>query len=159
MGQAECQFVARYRKSDMKPQCLWDHLESVAAMTSQFAGKIGLEAVGSLLGLTHDLGKATREFEEYLKYKSGLIDRLSIQLHGAKLDHSTAGAQALYEAFLQPDGTTSLAADLLAITVASHHGFMDALTPDGRDTLFQTSQQRRVRNQEGAGAFVSTAAY
>ena len=137
MGQAECQFVARYRKSDMKPQCLWDHLESVAAMTSQFAGKIGLEAVGSLLGLTHDLGKATREFEEYLKYKSGLIDRLSIQLHGAKLDHSTAGAQALYEAFLQPDGTTSLAADLLAITVASHHGFMDALTPDGRDTLFQ----------------------
>ena len=137
MGQAECQFVARYRKSDMKPQCLWDHLESVAAMTSQFAGKIGLEAVGSLLGLTHDLGKATREFEEYLKYKSGLIDRLSIQLHGAKLDHSTAGAQALYEAFLQPDGTTSLAADLLAITVASQHGFMDALTPDGRDTLFQ----------------------
>lgn len=137
MGQAECQFVARYRKSDMKPQCLWDHLESVAAMTSQFGGKIGLEAAGSLLGLTHDLGKATREFQEYLKYKSGLIDRLSLQLQGAKLDHSTAGAQALYEAFLQPDGTTSLAADLLAITVASHHGFMDALTPDGRDTLSQ----------------------
>ncbi len=134
-NESEPEFIARYRKCDMKPQCLWEHLQAVSEMTGQFAGKVGLETVGSLLGLEHDLGKATVEFKEYLKHNNGLINELSFNLKGGKLDHATAGAQALYEALLQPDGTTTLAADILSMTVASHHGFMDALTPDGHDTL------------------------
>ena len=117
----------------MKPQCLWEHLESVSDMAGKFAGKVGLEATGSLLGLGHDIGKATLEFVEYIKYYNHLIEEMSFDLKGGKLDHATAGAQFLYEKFLQLDGTTTLASDVLAIIAASHHGFMDALTPDGVD--------------------------
>lgn len=131
----EPEFIARYRKSDMKPQCLWEHLESVSDTAGQFAGKVGLEATGSLLGLGHDIGKTSVEFEEYIKFHNGLIEEMSFDLRGGKLDHATAGAQVLYEAFRQPDGTTTLASDILAITAASHHGFIDALTPDGIDTF------------------------
>ena len=35
------QFVSRYRKSDMKPQYLHEHLESVANLAGRFAGKVG----------------------------------------------------------------------------------------------------------------------
>lgn len=132
---SEPKFIARYRKSDLKPQCLWEHLQDVSSMTKDYTSKIGLAFTGELLGIIHDLGKVTKEFAEYLKYENGLIDEPSFDLKGGKLDHSTAGAQVLYEAFLQPDGTTTLAAEILAITVASHHGFMDALTPDGDDTF------------------------
>lgn len=133
--QTKPEFIARYRKSDLQPQCLWEHLQSVTDLTGQFASKVGLGATGKLLGLTHDFGKISQEFVEYIKYKNGLIDKLSFGLKGSKLDHATAGAQVLYEAFLQPNGTTSLAAEILAITVASHHGFMDVLSPDGKDNF------------------------
>lgn len=133
--QLKPEFIARFRPSDMKPQSLWEHLHSVSDMASLFAGKVGLGATGSLLGLSHDIGKATVEFDEYIKFKNGLIDKLNFDLTGGKLDHATAGAQVLHEAFLRPDGITTLAADVLAITVASHHGFMDALTPDCCDVL------------------------
>ena len=134
----------------MKPQCLWEHLQAVADMAGQFAGKIGLAATGSLLGLNHDLGKATKEFREYLKFKIGLSRELSFHVPGGKLDHATAGAQTLYEAFIQSNGTTTLAADILAIVAASHHGFMDALSPDGKDTLtkrLEKAEAETRRNQ------------
>jgi CRISPR-associated endonuclease/helicase Cas3 len=119
----------------MKPQYLHEHLESVANLAGQFAGQVGLGTVGALLGLGHDIGKGTFPWLEYLNFENGLLDEVSFELKGRKLDHSTAGAQLLYEALRQIDGTTTLAADVLAMTAASHHGLMDALTPDGHDAF------------------------
>lgn len=154
---SEPEFIARYRKRDMKPQYLWEHLLAVSAMTGQFASKVGLKDTGTLLGLTHDFGKATLEFNEYLKYESGLLDTHCFDVTGGKLDHSTAGAQVLYAAFLQPDGTTTLAADILALTVASHHGFMDALTPDGQDAFTKrlAKGESETRKQEALSSLSS----
>ena len=129
------QFVSRYRKSDMKPQYLHEHLESVANLAGQFAGKVGLGTAGTLLGLSHDIGKGRFPWLEYLNFKNGLLDAVGFEAKGRRLDHSTAGAQFLYEALRLKEGTTTLAADVLAMTAASHHGLMDALTPDGKDTF------------------------
>lgn len=107
---------------------MWEHLQGVSELTGQFASKIGLSAAGQLVGLVHDIGKGTLEFTEY-------ISSSSESPGGKKLDHSTAGAQVLYEAFLNSNGMPSIAADVLSVTVASHHGFMDILTPDGCDNL------------------------
>lgn len=122
-------FLARYRQSDGEPQLLWNHLTSVSERTGQFAKKIGLETTGKLIGLVHDLGKATPEFLDYLEAAVNNLPKAKT------VDHSTAGAQVLYEAFARPDGLPTIASDLLALTVASHHGFMDALTPSGQDML------------------------
>lgn len=127
-------FPARYREETLEPQPLWDHLNNVAQHAKKLAGKIGLALIGELLGLLHDLSKATREFVIYLRYHAGLVDKLNIPLHGGKLDHATGGAQVLYERFSN-QGKSTLTGDILSLVVASHHGFIDALTPDGKDNL------------------------
>ena len=134
-NQGEPRFIARYRDKDRKPQCLWRHLKSVSDQAGKFGQNVGLEKTCRLIGLAHDIGKNTDEFRDYLKHATGLIEELSFQVKGSKLDHATAGAQILYEAFLSHDGKTTFLADILAMTVAAHHGFMDALTPDGKDAL------------------------
>ncbi len=124
-------YIARYDKEGQKAQCLWEHLTKVSRLASDFASKVALTNTGALIGIMHDLGKATREFQEYLKYKVGIIDKVSFDLKGSTLDHSTAGAQFLSEKFLKNDGKSTLTSDILAMVSASHHGFIDALAPDG----------------------------
>ncbi len=127
----EPSFLARYDKKKQKAQCLWEHLNNVSRMAGKYASKVALPKTGALIGIIHDLGKATEEFQEYLKFKAGIIDKMSFDLKGSTLDHSTAGAQVLSEKFLKDDGRPTLTSDILAIVSASHHGFMDALAPDG----------------------------
>ena len=49
-------FVAHYRPADNSWQPLEDHLFGVGALAAQFSGKLGLQEMGELLGLLHDLG-------------------------------------------------------------------------------------------------------
>ena len=47
-------------------QLLSEHLSGVAGQCSELARKLGLEKAGELIGLLHDLGKATKTFQDYL---------------------------------------------------------------------------------------------
>jgi HD superfamily phosphodiesterase len=60
------EFIAHRRGKDGEKQLLWDHLHEVSCLAGEFAAKIGLEKHGQLLGLLHDLGKATFEFYQYI---------------------------------------------------------------------------------------------
>jgi CRISPR-associated endonuclease/helicase Cas3 len=51
-------FIAHFRESDGKEQCLWEHLKNTAKLTANYAAKIGLEKSGEVIGLSHDIGKA-----------------------------------------------------------------------------------------------------
>jgi len=76
------------------------HLERVAELASQFAGKFGAEEFGYWAGLWHDLGKFHPEFQSYIaspKSRRGP-------------DHSSAGAVHAVAGF-----------NLLAFLVAGHH--------------------------------------
>ena len=53
--------IAHWRKHDACEQSLQSHLEGVGALSGQFAGKLGLEMAGELIGLLHDLGKYSEE--------------------------------------------------------------------------------------------------
>lgn len=143
-------FIARYRESDGKEQQLWEHLVNVSKWTGTFANEVGLGKTGQLIGLVHDLGKGTHEFNRYIRKAVGLTDESSLDLTGRKLDHSTAGAQVVYEAFLGPGGQATFASDILALTVASHHGLMDALTPHGEDYLLRrmAKDESETRKEE-----------
>lgn len=110
------------------------HLEAVAAITSRLAGKIGLSRAGELVGLAHDLGKYSEAFQQYLQQVSGNASmemEPDISRKGS-VDHSTAGAQTISRGLLR----SSLAAEALALCVASHHsGLIDCVLPDGFDGL------------------------
>jgi len=48
-------------------QILRHHLLSVSELSRKHAAKIGLSGAGALIGLLHDLGKYSDEFQNYLR--------------------------------------------------------------------------------------------
>lgn len=120
-------------------QLLSEHLSGVAGRCSESAKKLGLEKAGELIGLLHDLGKATKTFQDYLlSFASDGEGRDDLR---GKIDHSTAGAQCLLaniRGARQEDSLQGIVARFLAICIASHHsGLIDCLEPDGDDKLTQ----------------------
>lgn len=90
---------------DGREQTVLQHLQGTAALSGKFAKEFDDEDQGYLVGMAHDLGKYSEEFQNRLLY------------HGPKVDHSTAGAiECLRRKQL-----------LAAIAVAGHHGGL----PDG----------------------------
>ena len=135
----EKEFIAHRRKKDGVKQSLWHHLTEASSLAGRFASKIGLEKQGELLGLLHDLGKASQEFDRYIKSATGLIDSDADDYVDAaekkgKIDHSSAGAQVIYQYYSNKGYESLLVSQILSLIIASHHsGLIDCLTTDGVD--------------------------
>lgn len=130
-------FAAHHRASDDKWQTLESHLLGVADLASQFAAKLQLSNQGELLGLLHDLGKYSIEFQNYLKSATGALNQDedeewvdSEKLKG-KVDHSTAGAQLVWQKLSDQNQLGQIVGQILALCIASHHsGLINCLTAD-----------------------------
>ena len=89
---------------DGREQTLIDHLQGTAKSASEFAAAFGQEKYAYYIGLHHDIGKYSKEFQRRL---SG----------GPKVDHSTAGAFIAFHNHLAE----------AAFCIAGHHsGLPDA---------------------------------
>ncbi|WCM94152.1 CRISPR-associated helicase Cas3' [Acidovorax sp. NCPPB 2350] len=136
-------YVAHYRKSDDSWQPLSGHLTGTADWTKIFAQKLGLPLLGELLGLLHDLGKYSAEFQNYLKSAIGILDPdlddewVDAGKLKGKVDHSTAGAQWVWDRLrARHDRRATIAGHLAALCIASHHsGLIDCLTATGEDNF------------------------
>lgn len=103
------------------PEC-WQHLSAhlsgVAERAAQFAADFDAAEWGRLAGQWHDLGKYSREFQDYI-CRAALSDAHVGECSG-KVDHSSAGAQNAVAAL-------DLPGHLLAFVIAGHHsGLLDA---------------------------------
>lgn len=131
-------FIAHKRESDGKEQTVEDHLLGVAYYAREYASKIGLADLGELLGLLHDLGKYSTEFQNYIKSATGILnpdedEYVNAQGLKGKIDHSTAGAQFLWLALSEKGPEMRFVAKTLALCLVSHHsGLIDCLSPDGK---------------------------
>jgi CRISPR-associated endonuclease/helicase Cas3 len=83
------------------------HLERVAELASQFAGKFGAADFGYWAGLWHDLGKFHPDFQVFIASPESRRGP----------DHSSAGAVHAVDGF-----------DLLAFLVAGHHSGLPSKT-------------------------------
>lgn len=130
--------AAHYRAGEgeaLEPHQLCEHLQEVAALSRGFARKIGLADAGEILGLLHDLGKYGKLFQSYLSSSVGLLNQdedgetVDAKSLRGKIDHSTAGAQYVWQHIPVSDPTDEFARQILALCLASHHsGLVDCLT-------------------------------
>ncbi len=132
-------YIAHVAK-DGRRQGLADHLTAVSKLAGGFAEKIGLRTGGQLVGLLHDLGKYSEEFQAYLSSSSGLLEQdgdaggVAHPARRGSVDHSTAGAQMLWTRLSAGGAFDGVAAQVLALCAASHHsGLIDCVGPDGAD--------------------------
>lgn len=101
-----------------QPQNEWEHLaqhaQAVADLAAEFAGSFGWEGIARTAGLLHDAGKASAEFQAYLKGDST-----------RRVDHSTYGARLATERYGETLGR------MLALCIAGHHAGL----PDAEDLV------------------------
>ena len=133
------QLIAHLRESDSIPQSLIDHLSGVSILSEKFAAKVGLAETGKLLGLLHDIGKASEEFQQYIKSATGIINPdedefIDPILRKGKIDHSSAGAQYIYRVLSLNGHEGSLVGQIISLCLASHHsGLIDCISPSGEN--------------------------
>jgi len=129
-------YIAHQRKSDKREQSLETHLLEVSEIAKSLAAKIGLQDQGELIGLLHDLGKYSNEFQIYLKSAVGLIDQdeddyVDAKSKKGKVDHSTAGAQLVWRELSTHGKMGPIVGQMLSLCIASHHsGLIDCLSSD-----------------------------
>jgi len=139
MEKNEIAFVAHVRRSDQETQSLIQHLSEVAEYSRLFAEKIQVAQAGQLIGLLHDFGKYSDQFQNYIQTETGLLEPDADYLlnQKGKIDHSTAGAQWVWQKFSKFNRRGNhdegmLCGQILALCIASHHGgLIDNLAIDG----------------------------
>src|SRR5579872_6062477 len=133
--QQDAAFLA-HLEADGRHQLLQSHLLSVSESAGRLCAKLGIRAAGEAIGLLHDLGKYSKDFQQYLRRVA--LDNAAGQYDSERgtIDHSTAGAQKIWRALRQRGKIDGVVAEILSLCIASHHsGLIDCVAPEGVDKL------------------------
>lgn len=148
--------IAHKREKDGDIQTVEQHLLGVAKIAKKAAAKLGLNEAGELLGLLHDLGKYSREFQQYIQSATGMIDPDADDYVDAagkkgKVDHSTAGAQAIWNVLAPQGQQQSVTAQILALCIVSHHsGLIDCLESGSQTPAWDKFSHRMLKSEQRA---------
>lgn len=117
--------IAHIRKSDKAAQTLKEHCNHVAMLCERAARPLGLSKTAFFIGLLHDMGKATKEFSEYLTQAA---EGLAVS---SPHYHSPAGAIFVYRRYFCEEKAGSFrraAAQIVSLCICGHHaGLSDCL--------------------------------
>jgi len=117
--------VLQLESGSYKIHELEDHLREVGRLASGFASPFQSRDWASVAGLWHDLGKYSKEFQDYIKNAAG-IERTEAHIEtGSKgrVNHSTAGALLAVDRF-------GLKGRVLSYLIAGHHAGIPDWNPE-----------------------------
>ncbi len=149
-------YVAHQREKDGEIQTVAQHLLGVAKISKVAASKLGLAEAGELMGLLHDLGKYSKEFQDYINSALGNIDPdeddyVDAKGKKGKVDHSTAGAQAIWDVLSSQGQAQSITAQILALCIVSHHsGLIDCLESNSQTPAWDKFSHRMCKSEDRA---------
>lgn len=144
--------IAHIRKADGATQPLKAHCLQVGLMSKQMAQRLGLSAIAQLIGLLHDMGKATAVFAAYLiSAVSGSISAASPH------HHAPTGAIFAYRRWFcaaDADYFHLLTAQIIALCISGHHtGLMDCLDGIGQSAFILAMQNEADEHYDEAVAY------
>lgn len=153
-------YIAHVRKADGAIQLLETHLIETAEYSRLFASAIRLPLCGRLLGLLHDIGKYSAAFQKYIREVTGLSGETAKAIaevnDRGKVDHATAGAQYVWDAY-KAKRIPCFLAQVLCVVIMSHHsrsGMKDFVDLTGQSPFLKrlgrsesdTSKSESIRN-------------
>ena len=131
--------IAHIRTSNRQTQPLQVHCRTVSRLCSFFAEAIGVPHLAALIGLLHDMGKATQAFMAYLY--ATLTDDHAASPHY----HALTGAMYAYHRWFLTAGTSMyrrLTAQLVTLCVHGHHaGLADCWDYMGDSPLIRSLRE------------------
>ncbi len=157
--------IAHPSSSGGPHQTVKEHLLEVSNLAALFAKKINMEQAGALIGLLHDFGKYSSDFQRYIHSAAGLINPdadnyIDFKANKGRIDHSTAGAQWIYKnidlnrvkkMYDQPNKEAVMVlvlVEILSICIASHHsGLIDCLPNDIKGAGGLSSRMEKAENK------------
>lgn len=127
---------------DSRIQTVEEHCKNVSEYAAQNGKKVGLESTLRLAGLLHDIGKQTNSFNDYIR--KAVLDSSYIK----RINHSSAGGRFLYECIEKPDDIESVAIQLIAYAIVSHHGLTDQVSLSG-ENIYKKRIYPEIDNKYG----------
>jgi CRISPR-associated endonuclease/helicase Cas3 len=118
---------------DGRLHLLEEHLRETARMAGEFAAVFGAEGWGRLMGVWHDLGKYSEQFQKFIRSVND--PDTTVSKNGG--DHSTAGALHALEKF-------GMMGRIFCYPIAGHHAGLPDWGEGGRASLEQRLQQREL---------------
>lgn len=103
------EYLAHSDKENGLKQTVLEHAIGTANCAEKFASSFTVPIYGKILGLYHDIGKFSKEFQNYLLYGG---------VKGS-VDHTGAGSIEIFKTGLNSKNPTFF---LLAMCIAGHHG-------------------------------------
>lgn len=146
-------YIAHKREIDGEEQSVKAHSDEVSEYCKSWCKKIGLPALGELIGKLHDLGKVTEEFRDYLLYCFENPEDKSLR---GTIDHSTAGAMYFYFKYSTGDFYDKLIIEIVAIIICSHHGgLMNYLDLECRSDFLEriSKDKEKIHYDEATKSF------
>ena len=150
--------IAHIRESDQETQSLAVHSQTVSKLCERAAKTIGLPHLAALIGLLHDMGKATSAFQAYLYAAQTNSDATSPHYH------AHTGAIYVFRQWFSPANQSPirrLTAQIAMLCIHGHHaGLADCWSFQGGAPLLQSlkDNEKSAHADEAIAWFLSNVA-